>query len=379
MGMRAAAVKIVPVLALIVIPVIAYVVMFDIAWRTDTLAIDFHNEIYPEAKELLRGQDPFPSPTADLTRGSNHIWPPLAAYAAAPLTLLSPAAADVVMVVLGIVCFGAALWVVGVRDWRVYGAASLWASVIGEMRTAHLSLILCLFVAIVWRTRSRTAIPGLTLGFAVGLKFFLWPLDPMARVHAQMARGRDRCSDSPPRPCSSSFLTSRSSSTRRILRRLGGDFDQDGFSAYGVLVQAGAPNGLARVVSLAICLALLAVAWRRRSFALFIAAALAAVADRLARLFRADRHPTCRRPSDVLVDLARPDPGVGRALLGRRDRRCDARRSGCWRCLQLSSGTRSVASVGSRSAPLCGQSDGSRASGGFATTGEPPGGVTSSE
>ena len=79
MGVRAAAAKVVPPLALIVIPVIAYVIMFRISYGNGSFAIDFHNEIYPEAKELLNGQDPFPAETADLTRGSNHIWPPFAA------------------------------------------------------------------------------------------------------------------------------------------------------------------------------------------------------------------------------------------------------------------------------------------------------------
>ena len=60
----------------------------------------------------------------------------------------------------------------------------------------------------------------------------------------------------------------------RILRRLGAAFDQDGFTPYGVLMQAGAPSPIARVVTFAIGGAFLAFAWRRRSFALFVAAAL---------------------------------------------------------------------------------------------------------
>ncbi|MSO96113.1 MAG: DUF2029 domain-containing protein [Thermoleophilia bacterium] len=271
--MRAAASKILPPLCLIVVPVIAYVNIFQIAWSDGSFAIDFHNEIYPEAQELLKGQNPFPATIADLTHGSNHIWPPLVGYVAIPLTALSPSAANVVIVLLGIVCFGAALWTVGVRDWRVYGAASMWGPVIGETRTAHLSLILCLLAAIVWRTRTRTAIAGLTLGFAIGLKLFLWPL---ALWLASLRRWREAGIAAATAAASLLLLLPFIGILEyaRLLRRLGAAFDQDGFSPYGLLVQTGAPSTVARVVALSIGFVILAVAWRRRSFALFIAAAL---------------------------------------------------------------------------------------------------------
>jgi hypothetical protein len=60
----------------------------------------------------------------------------------------------------------------------------------------------------------------------------------------------------------------------RLLRRLGATFDQDSFTIFGLLVQAGSPERLARVVALALGIAVLAVAWRRQSFVLFVAAAL---------------------------------------------------------------------------------------------------------
>ncbi len=232
--MRTAAARILPPFALIVLPVIAYVTMFWVAYGDGSLAIDFHNEIYPEAQELVKGHDPFPAPTADLIHGSNLIWPPLVGYMAAPLTLLSPTAADFAIVLLGIACFGVALWVVGVRDWRVYGASSLWAPVIGEMRVAHLSLILCLLVAIAWRTRGRTAVPGLMLGLAVGLKFFLWPL---ALWLASLRRWREAGIAAATGAASLLLLLPFISILEyaRLLRRLGAAFDQDGYSPFGLL------------------------------------------------------------------------------------------------------------------------------------------------
>ena len=80
------------------------------------------------------------------------------------------------MAVVGLACFAAALWIVGVRDWRVYGASALWAPVATEMRVAHLTLFLCLLVAVAWRLQDRRGAPGLAIGVAVALKFLLWPL-----------------------------------------------------------------------------------------------------------------------------------------------------------------------------------------------------------
>ena len=271
--MRAAAAKILLPVGLIVVPVLAYVNIIWIAWADNSFALDFHNEIYPEAQELLKGQNPFPAATADLSHGSNHIWPPLVGYIAAPLTLLSPSAADVVIVLIGIVCFGAALWIVGVRDWRVYGAASLWASVIGDTRTAHLTLILCLLVALVWRTRTKTAIPGLILGLAIALKLFLWPL---ALWLASLRRWREAAIAAVTAAASLLLLLPFIGILEyaRLLRRLGETFDQGSYSPYGLLVQAGVQSTAAHIVALSFALAVAALAWRRRSFSLFVATAL---------------------------------------------------------------------------------------------------------
>ena len=271
--MRLAAARILTPIALIVVPIVSYVFLFQIAWTDNSFAIDFHNEIYPEAKELWHAMHASPSGNADLAYGSNHVWPPLVGYVAIPLTALSPSAADFVIALIGVACFGAALWTVGVRDWRVYGAASLWGPVINEMRTAHLTLILCLLVAILWRTRERTAIPGLVLGLAVALKIFLWPL---ALWLLSLRRWREAAIAAAAAAASLLLLLPFGGILpyARLLRRLGAEFDQDSYNPYGLLAQVGAPSAVARIVSLAIGLGILALAYRRRSFALSVAGAL---------------------------------------------------------------------------------------------------------
>src|SRR3954462_13046292 len=95
-----------------VVPLVAILLMLDVARSSDSISADFHNEIYPQAKIMLAGANPYPSPESDLTDGGNFVWPPLAVLIAAPLTLLPTDAADVVAAVLGLIAFVAALWLV---------------------------------------------------------------------------------------------------------------------------------------------------------------------------------------------------------------------------------------------------------------------------
>ena len=71
--MRAAAARVLPPIGLIVVPVVAYVNLLLLARGNDTLAQDFHNEIYPEAQELLHRHEQFfrrrRSPRSRITSG----------------------------------------------------------------------------------------------------------------------------------------------------------------------------------------------------------------------------------------------------------------------------------------------------------------------
>ena len=77
--------------------------MFAVAQADGSLSVDFHNELYPEAKLLLDWENPFPrARTPTLQYGHNLIWPPLAAFLVAPFTLLSPDAADWAIAIVGL-------------------------------------------------------------------------------------------------------------------------------------------------------------------------------------------------------------------------------------------------------------------------------------
>jgi hypothetical protein len=176
--------------------------------------------------------------------------------------------------VLGLACIGLALWVVGVRDWRIYGVVALWPQVIGEIRISHLTPLLCLLAALVWRYRDATVRPGLALGLAGAVKFFLWPIGVWL-----LATRRSAAAVVAAGIAAASLLlvlpfTGLDEFTRMLVD-LGRAFDQDSYTPFGLLVRLGVSEPAARALALAAGAALLILMWRRRSFALAIAASLA--------------------------------------------------------------------------------------------------------
>ena len=256
-----------------VLPVVTAVTMFAVASSDGSLSVDFQNELYPEAKQLLRWENPFPHPGTDLSYGHNLIWPPLAALIAAPFTLLGPGAANWVMAFVGLACFMGSLRLVGVRDWRVYGVFALWPQVIGEIRVSHLTPFLCLLLALAWRYRDARGVPGLALGTATAIKFFLWPLGiwlaAIGRARETLLAGGIALA--------SLLLVIPFTSLHdyfRVLLELGRTFGEDSYSPFGLLSLLHLPETPARIVTVALGALLLLGCWRRASFGLAVAAAL---------------------------------------------------------------------------------------------------------
>jgi Glycosyltransferase family 87 len=268
-----AARKVLPVLLFGVLPVAVAIGMFVTAHSTDSLAADFHNELYPEAKLLLAWTNPFPGPGADLQYGHNLIWPPVAVFLVAPLTVLPAGAADWAIALLGVLCALASLRIVGVRDWRVYGVFAMWPQVIGEIRVSHLTPFLCLLLALAWRYRDVPLAPGLSVGLAGAIKFFLWPLGVWL---AAIGKARETLIAALVAGGSLLLVLPFTSihDYLHTLTQLGKDFDQDSYSPFGFLVQLGAGETVAHVVTYALGAILLVACWRRASFGFAIAAAL---------------------------------------------------------------------------------------------------------
>ena len=147
------------------------------AGLANTLGLDFRGAFLPAAHAVLRGASPYSAIGSHaLAVGKGFLYPPLSAYLLAPFTLLPTTAAYIFAVLLVAATVPAALFLVGVRDWRCYAAAFLWMPTIVGIQTANLTLPMVFGLALVWRYREHRVVVALVSAVVVALKLFFWPL-----------------------------------------------------------------------------------------------------------------------------------------------------------------------------------------------------------
>ena len=104
-------------------------------------------------------------------------YPPATAIVFAPFALLGHGASEALFTLLCMLSVLAALRVLGVRDWRLYGLVIIWPPVVAAWQTANLTLPLALVIALAWQQRTRALACGLFVAVALALKPSLaWPL-----------------------------------------------------------------------------------------------------------------------------------------------------------------------------------------------------------
>lgn len=132
------------------------------------------SDFYLAAEAVLSGRSPY---QVDLPQGwLGFVYPPLLAWVMAPLTLLSVPVAVSLWAFLSVLFVMAALWLLGVRDWRCYPVALLWPFNREAIEFGAIDSLLVLAVAACWRYRDASLRASVGAGFAVALKLFLWPL-----------------------------------------------------------------------------------------------------------------------------------------------------------------------------------------------------------
>ncbi len=140
-------------------------------------AFDVRYAFVPAAHAVVHGASPYHGITSRAVQeGYAFLYPPLAAYLFAPLTLMPPLAAGFVVTVLVTAMVPATLLVLGVRDWRCHAVAFLWLPTIAAIESANVTLPMVLGLALIWRYRDRPAVVALVGGLIVALKLFFWPL-----------------------------------------------------------------------------------------------------------------------------------------------------------------------------------------------------------
>ena len=165
-------------LLLFVVPVTFALLSVFVGWDASwPIGFDFRGTLWEPAKAVLEGTPVYPEPTRDsIVVGNPAVYPPVFVLLTIPLTALSATAAGWLwFCLLGASVF-AALWILGVRDWRCHVLALTSPMVLQGLFFGNLTVLLTLALAIAWRYRQQAVIAGLAVGSAVAAKLFVWPV-----------------------------------------------------------------------------------------------------------------------------------------------------------------------------------------------------------
>jgi alpha-1,2-mannosyltransferase len=227
------------------------------------VAYDLVQVYVPAGERVLEGESPFPDPDDPvLHQNAAYVYPPPAAFLAAPLTVLPGWLLELVGVVASVAALFGALWLLGVRDPRCYAVFALWPPTILAWQNANLSVVVTLLCALAWRYRDSWSRAGYAMGLGIALKILLWPLMvwflATRRVWAAAVAGAITVTSVAVSWATIGF--SDLTSYPALLGRLT-DIETEGgpgLSIYSAVIDLGAPAGLAQLVTLVTGAALLA-------------------------------------------------------------------------------------------------------------------------
>jgi glycosyl transferase family 87 len=235
------------------------------------LEVPYDFAIFLRASEDVRaGDSPYVDPdTISEDSPAPYVYPPLLAIVLLPATVLpeevrGSSPAGVLVSLLLIACVVGTLALLDVRDWRCYPVALLYPPTLENVEYGAVGPVLALLVALAWRYRDRVWPVAASVGAAIALKVFVWPLLVWLAVTRRWAGavgaalvaiglalgswaaiGFDGIADYPD-----------------LLRRLSDVEAENSYSAYAILVTIGLPSGLAHALVVAAAVALLVLAWR---------------------------------------------------------------------------------------------------------------------
>jgi hypothetical protein len=160
-----------------VVPVLFTVFIIQLAVGRHSFAVDFHHAFWPAGQRVLHGLTPYASPgSPQVGAGIAFVYPAVGALLFAPLALIPHGLADALFASLNLAAALAAIRMLGVRDWRLYGLVALTPAVISGWQTANVTLLLVLGIALAWRHREHPVVAGALVAVIVSVKLFIWPL-----------------------------------------------------------------------------------------------------------------------------------------------------------------------------------------------------------
>jgi hypothetical protein len=250
-----------------------------------SIGFDFRGAYLRAAEEIVDGESPYPPVEGfELASHNAYVYPPLLAFVLVPFTALPTDVAVGIGVAAVAALLAATLFVLGVRDWRCYGAVLLWAPTVNALHMGSSSALLALAAALAWRWRAAVWPPGIALGLGIATKLILWPLLVWTlatrRVRTTVAAALVAVAVTLPLWAVLSF--DGLERYPEMLRRLAELEAEESYSLVGAFAGLGLEGTAARVLAIAVALGLLALCVlhaRRgddaRSFAMALAAGLA--------------------------------------------------------------------------------------------------------
>lgn len=145
--------------------------------RGSEYGIDFRGATWQAARTLLAGHSPYaPASSAALLHlGNGFVNSPLLGELGVPFAPLPFPVAIVAFDAVCVLALSAALWVLEVRDWRVYALSLCCFPFVSSLVLGQPDPLLALLAAIAWRYRDSW--PGaLAVGALIASKFLPWPL-----------------------------------------------------------------------------------------------------------------------------------------------------------------------------------------------------------
>jgi hypothetical protein len=177
-GLLNAGRRVVPIVVFGIVPIVAlcFLLANSLGLGSRLAFWDFH-ALWTAGHDVLNSRSPYPPGARGALAGQQaFVYPAPAAVAAAPLALLPFTVSSVAFELLSIGALVAALWIVGLRDWRCYGLAFLTRPVLHGLTLGAVTPVLTLGLAAAWRWRDRRWIAGGAVAALIVLKVFLWPM-----------------------------------------------------------------------------------------------------------------------------------------------------------------------------------------------------------